>query len=96
MDKFLVANLFFSLKIPGAKNIKDRRNIVRSLKDRLKNRFNISVISNEKNQNFKFCSLGISFVVMEKVLIDTTSDRIVRFIEDNFDINIVDFGVEIY
>ena len=38
-----VGRLQIEIEIPGARSLKDRRNVVRSLKQRLRARFNVAV-----------------------------------------------------
>jgi len=38
-----IAHLNLELRIEGAHSLKDRRQVLRSLKDRLRNNFNVSV-----------------------------------------------------
>jgi uncharacterized protein YlxP (DUF503 family) len=54
-----VATLIVELAIEGAQSIKDRRQVVRSLKDKLRNGFNISVAELDDASLWNRATLGI-------------------------------------
>lgn len=54
-----VAHLTLEVEIPLAQSIKDRRQVVRSLKDQLRQSFNISVAEMDDGKLWKMATLGI-------------------------------------
>lgn len=54
-----IAHLSLELRIEGAQSLKDRRQVVRSLKDRLRHRFNISVAEVNPSELWQSASLGV-------------------------------------
>lgn len=54
-----VARLLVELRIPLAQSLKDRRQVVRSLKDRLRRSFNVSVAELDETVLWQSASLGI-------------------------------------
>jgi len=55
----LIAFLTIELRIEAAQSLKDRRQVVRSLKDRLRSSFNISVAELEPGTLWNQATLGI-------------------------------------
>ena len=53
-----VAKLTLELSIPHAQSIKDRRQIVRSLKDKLRHSFNISIAEIEETNLWQRATIG--------------------------------------
>ena len=51
-----------TLHIPGARSLKDRRRVVRSIKDRLKNHFNVSVCELSRDGAWHTAVLGVAAV----------------------------------
>jgi len=96
MNDFFVVGLRFTLKIHHANNLKERRNVLRSLRDKLRRKFNISVLFNENNDNYRLCPVCLSYVVRERSGADRDSEMIMNFIENNFPVDIVDLNREIY
>jgi uncharacterized protein YlxP (DUF503 family) len=54
-----IAYLMLELRIEGAHSLKDKRQVVRSLKDRLRNSFNVSVAEIEPNDLWQRATLGV-------------------------------------
>ena len=58
-DKMPIAYLTLELRIEGAKSLKDKRQVVRSLKDRLRNSFNISIAEIDVTDLWQRATLGV-------------------------------------
>ncbi len=57
-----VARLLVELRIPLAQSLKDRRQVVRSLKDRLRRSFNVSVAELDETILWQSATLGIAAI----------------------------------
>jgi hypothetical protein len=70
----IVGVLTVRLHIPGARSLKDRRRAVRSVKDRLRSRFNVSVAEIGAHDIWQtadvaVCGVGNDRAVVEKLLL---------------------------
>ena len=54
-----IAHLNLELRIEGAHSLKDRRQVLRSLKDRLRNSFNVSVAELEPSELWQSATIGV-------------------------------------
>ncbi len=54
-----VAQLILEIRIPLARSLKDRRQVVRSLKDQLRQGFNISVAELDEDTTWQTASIGV-------------------------------------
>ncbi len=54
-----IAYLTLELRIEGARSLKDKRQVLRSVKDRLRNSFNISVAEIEVTDLWQRATLGV-------------------------------------
>lgn len=54
-----VARLMLEIRIPLARSLKDRRQVVRSLKDQLRQGFNVSVAELDEDTTWQTASIGI-------------------------------------
>ena len=54
-----IAYLMLELRIEGAHSLKDKRQVVRSLKDRLRNSFNISIAEIDVTDLWQRATLGV-------------------------------------
>lgn len=54
-----IAKLMLEIEIPHAQSIKDRRQVVRSLKDRLRHAFNLAIAEMDAGEVWNRATLGI-------------------------------------
>jgi uncharacterized protein YlxP (DUF503 family) len=57
-----VASLTLELRIPLSRSLKDRRQVVRSLKDKLRHGFNVSVAELDEAVTWQSATLGIAAI----------------------------------
>ena len=71
------------LELPGVASLKDKRRIVRSLKDRIRIRFKVSVAEVDLQNSLTFAELGAAYVCNSKQLGESVMQKILSFVEDN-------------
>jgi uncharacterized protein YlxP (DUF503 family) len=54
-----IAHLTLELRIEGSQSLKDKRQVVRSLKDKLRNSFNVSVAELDETDLWQRATIGI-------------------------------------
>jgi uncharacterized protein YlxP (DUF503 family) len=81
----LVVVAIYEIHIPHAQSLKDKRMVVRSLKDKLRNRFEMSVAEVALQDVHQRARLAVSFISLDNATADATLDRIHDFIESNSD-----------
>ncbi len=74
----IVGSLRIRLLVRESRSLKDKRQVVRSIKDRLRNQFNISVAEVEAQEHRQLAVLGVAMVSNEAHHIRTAFDAIVR------------------
>ena len=78
------------LQIPQSRSLKTKRQVVKGLKDRLKNRFNISIAEVDDNDLWQRATLGVAIVANEQVFIDQVLESVENYIASNPEVIIVD------
>lgn len=58
----VVAVLKIALSIPQANSLKDKRRVIKSVKDRLRNRFNVSVAEIGDQNVWRSAELGVAVI----------------------------------
>ena len=81
----IVAVALFELHIEYAESLKEKRMVVRSLKDKLRRRFNCSANEVAFQDLHQRARLAISLVADRKDSADSLLDTIQRFVESNTD-----------
>ena len=75
--------------IPENHSLKGKRQVVKKIIDRVRNRFNISVAEVGDNELWQRSQLGLSIVGNDRRFVNSYLDRVVNFIEA---MNIVDIA----
>lgn len=71
------------LYLPESHSLKGKRQVVNSLKGRLKNRFNVSVAEVDHLDVWQRATLGVAFVSNDRRYVDGEFSKILNFIEDS-------------
>jgi uncharacterized protein len=87
----LVGLLEIELFIPNSDSIKAKRYVLKSLKDRLRNRFNISVAETDYHDKWQRALIGVSVVSNETKHIDSVFENVLNFIYEDYRIQIIHF-----
>jgi uncharacterized protein YlxP (DUF503 family) len=74
----IVGSLRVRLLIRESRSLKDKRQVVKSIKDRLRQQFNISIAEVEAQDHRQLAVLGMAVVSNEARLVRTTLDTVVR------------------
>lgn len=80
----------FELHLPAAHSLKDKRSIVKSLKDRLHNEFNVSVAETAHFDVWQTAELTVCLVTGERRHAASVLEAVDRFVEGNPFCRIVD------
>jgi len=80
-------NLYF----PNSHSLKDKRNIIKSIKSRIRNNFNVSVSEINNHDIWKNTTLGIACIGNEKRYLDNVLNEVIKFIENQNKLQVIDF-----
>ncbi len=89
-----VSVMTVKLHAPWVHSLKEKRMIVRSLCEKLANRFNVSVIESDAQDLYQTIVISIAFLSSSSKIADSTREAIGAFIEQSTDARIVDLTVE--
>ncbi|ELC8442000.1 DUF503 domain-containing protein [Clostridium perfringens] len=91
-----VLNLKITLRASWAHSLKEKRMVVKSLVQRLKNKFNISVGEVDKQDIHQTIVIGISAVCGSSKQVASTLEHLISFVEENTDAEIIDIESDNY
>jgi uncharacterized protein len=84
------------LRLPDNLSLKGKRQVVRSLTARLKNKFNISVAEVEDNDLWQLATIGICFVSNDQRFTNEVLSKAVDMVVQNQgDYEMLDYEIEI-
>jgi uncharacterized protein len=79
----------------GSHSLKDRRRIVRSIKDRAQHRFNVSIAEVGDVELWQRASLGVTLVGRERQFVETSLQEVLRFFRGAPDAELTDHQLDI-
>lgn len=85
----IVGLLNISLLLNSSFNLKDKRRILNSIKDQLRNRFNISISVVDDSAKYNYSQLGVACVSSNVHFTEELLDRVLRNIEDRCDVEVI-------
>lgn len=91
-----VGVLRVELLVLGACSLKDKRRVIKSLKDRIRNRFNASVAEVDGQDLWQRGSLGVAVVGTDGRSVGRTLDALVDFFRRQVKVEMVHHEVETY
>ncbi|MCL2798037.1 MAG: DUF503 domain-containing protein [Firmicutes bacterium] len=74
-----------TLYIPHATSLKDKRQVCRSIIDKVRQRFNVSVAEVDTQDMLKTLTVGVAVVSGDASCAQQSIDAVIRFIEENAD-----------
>jgi uncharacterized protein YlxP (DUF503 family) len=83
------------IHIHGSRSLKQKRGVVRSISQRVRNRFNLSVAEVGGWDRWQFAVLGLSATGSDAVVVRRVLDRALEFIEDLHLAEVLNTDVEI-
>lgn len=90
----VVGLLTLELHFPGARSLKDKRQALRSLETKLRNRFNVSVAEVEHQDLWQRARLAVVSVNTDHVHLESTLEGVAGEAENARDILVVDRNLE--
>ena len=79
----VIASAVWDLNLPGCSSLKEKRSILRSFNDRLRNKFNVSVAETAFQDVHKRAQLTIALVASDGRYAESVLDKLDSFVERN-------------
>lgn len=86
--------LTIDLLIPGSRSLKDKRRVVKSLKEQLRSRFNTSIAEVEPKEHWGRARLAACVVGDDSRFVNTQLNEIARFACNKAGAEVVDYHIE--
>ena len=90
----IVTVVLFELHIEYAQSLKEKRMVVRSLRDKLRRRFNVSANEVAFHDLLQRARIGVSFVADRRDSADSLLDTIQNFVESHADAAVIGWTAE--
>ena len=90
----VVASLTLSLHVPASGSLKEKRHVIRSLKDRIRSRFNVSVAEVDHQDLWQRATLGVAVVSGDHHAARAVLEKVSRFAENDLRLSVLDAAIE--
>ena len=92
----IVGTLRVRLLLREARTLKDKRQVVKSIKDRLRNHFNVSVAEVDELDNRQLAVLGVAMVSNETHHLKTALGQMVEALRSHPVAELIDHEMEVF
>ena len=89
----IVSMIQFVFEIPDAASLKEKRQIVRSVKDKMQRRFHLSVAEVDLQDSITFAQIGGALVSNSRVFGETVLRKAFAMIENEVPVRIQDMSI---
>ena len=90
----VLAYALFDLHLPGVRSLKEKRMIVRSLKSRIRNDFEVSSAEVGGQDLLQRAQLAVAAVGPDQSVLDALLQNVLEFVESNLDGELLDYRNE--
>ncbi len=87
--------LVIELRLAENHSLKGKRQVVKSIKDRLRNRFNVSVAELDPLEDWQRAVLGLVTLSKDRLMVEQTLDQALAFVEETHLAEVVESHAEL-
>ena len=82
------------LFIPDSGSLKNKRQVIKSIKDRIRQNYNVSVAEVDGNDLWQRAVIGIACVGNEKRYINGLLDKVINLVRENPAVELLKYNIE--
>lgn len=83
------------LRLLESRSLKDKRRAIKSVKDKIRNKFNVSIAEIDRMDEWQWATLGVACVSNDARFTNSILSNIVEFINRTHMVELVDYEIEI-
>lgn len=91
----IVGTCILEVYIGDSQSLKDKRRVIKSAIDQIKNNFNVSIAEIGSLDQWQRATLGIAVVSKDSVLANQILTRIISYLEYKGTMEILDYSIEL-
>lgn len=91
----VVGTCRLELRIPDSSSLKEKRQVLRSIKDRVQNRFNVSIAEVGYLEEWQRATLAVACVSNEAKMVDEVLNKVVDYIEGHGSALLMDYVIDV-
>lgn len=92
----IVGTLEIRLVLRDARSLKDKRQVLKSIKDRLSNKFNVSIAEVDHQDEWQQATLGVAMAGTDKRYVNSVLSKLVDHLRFAPGAELVDYELEMF
>jgi len=96
MPAMFIGVCTIEMHIPESGSLKTKRHSLKSLKDRIRAKFNVSVAEVDDNDLWQKASLAVAAVSNDKSHLNQTLDHVLNLVRSVPEVSLLDYHIEIF
>jgi uncharacterized protein YlxP (DUF503 family) len=84
------------LHLPESGSLKSKRHILKGIRDRIRNRFNVSLAEVENNDLWQRATLGVVAVANQRKFVNQVLSQVIEYLHKESGVVILDYSMEIW
>lgn len=92
--EMIVGVLSLQVSVFDAMTLKDKRRVIKSLKDRIGNKFNVSIAEVGYNDVIRTALLGVAVVANDSRFVDSVLSSVVELVRRVPQLSLIDYSIE--
>ena len=90
----VVGILTLEILIPASTSLKEKRMVIRSIKDRVSKKFNVSIAEVDYQDKWQRAKFGIALVSSKKSFTEEVLNKIITLLDSDFGFEVLNYEVE--
>lgn len=91
----IIGTLNVDVIIVSSRSLKDKRRVIKSLKDRMRNKFNVSISETKSQDNLKYSTLSIAMVGTDRQYVNSTLSSLINFFRFFPQVQLLNYELEL-
>ena len=91
----IIASCLLDLHLPESHSLKEKRSVIKSLKDTLRNQFNISITEIDHQDLWQRAILGVALIAPDTRFANQVLSKVVKAVEGDLRVELLDYKIEI-
>ncbi|MCH7760363.1 DUF503 domain-containing protein [candidate division TA06 bacterium] len=91
----IIASCLLDLHLPESHSLKEKRSVIKSLKDTLRNQFNISIAEMDHQDLWQRAILGVALIAPNTRFANQVLSKVVKAVEGDLRVELLDYKIEI-
>ncbi len=91
----IIGTLSIRVVMRSSRSLKDKRRIIKALKDRIKNKFNVSISETNAQDNHKYSIISVAMIGTDRQYVNSKLTSLINFFRFFPQIELVDYELEL-